>query len=232
LSHFKKSHFKRSLHYENISEVPVFNLCKLHGSLSWELQSKGIAFSPSLAHVTKVAAKAAAATQVVDVPNAADLPTLISMTNGHALESETVAFIEAYESFLVVVNPTKQKFKHTILNQTYYELLRLFSNELEKENCLLLVAGFSFADEHIREIMLRAANSNPTLIVRVLAHTSEAAAEISVRLDAVNASNRNIQVLAPEQDGGPGSPVDKFRYDLKTINELILQPLLKSVVDA
>ena len=33
---FKKSYFKKSLHYENTSEIPVFNLLKIHGSLTWK----------------------------------------------------------------------------------------------------------------------------------------------------------------------------------------------------
>ena len=32
---FKKSYYKTSLHYENTSEIPVFNIIKLHGSVSW-----------------------------------------------------------------------------------------------------------------------------------------------------------------------------------------------------
>ena len=36
LSNFKKSFLKRSLHYDNIYELPVFNLMKIHGSLTWE----------------------------------------------------------------------------------------------------------------------------------------------------------------------------------------------------
>ena len=49
LSNFKKSRFKRSLHYDNIAEMPVFNLLKLHGSLCWELDKNDeITFSPIL----------------------------------------------------------------------------------------------------------------------------------------------------------------------------------------
>src|SRR4029079_4409722 len=108
----------------------------------------------------------------------ADLATLITATAGQIPTAATTAFVAGYEELLVVVNPTKEKFKHTLLNQTYYELLRIYSNELEKENAFLLVIGFSFADEHIREITLRAANSNPTLLIWVVAHSASAAAEL------------------------------------------------------
>ena len=55
----------------------------------------------------------------------------------------------SYKSNFLIVNPTKEKFSDTLLNKNYYELLRIFSNELEKENTLLVVNGFSFNDEHM-----------------------------------------------------------------------------------
>ena len=39
LTNFKKSIFKKSLHYDNTSEIPVFNLLKVHGSLTWKSES-------------------------------------------------------------------------------------------------------------------------------------------------------------------------------------------------
>ena len=36
-------------------------------------------------------------------------------------------------------------FEQTILDQTYYDLLRIYTNELDKENTLLIAEGFSFA---------------------------------------------------------------------------------------
>ena len=137
------------------------------------------------------------------------------------------AFIAAYEKLLIVINPTTEKFKHTLLNHIYYDLLRMYSNELEKENSVLFVMGFSFADQHIREVTLRAANSNPTLIVYVLTHTSDAEKELNARLDAANCRNRNIEIMAPDQkEDPPGSFVDSFCYDFATITLRFLDPLL------
>ena len=49
LSNFKKSRFKKSLHYDNIAEIPVFNLLKLHGSVCWDLDDNDeIVFSGDL----------------------------------------------------------------------------------------------------------------------------------------------------------------------------------------
>ncbi|MEO7028144.1 MAG: hypothetical protein ABI147_01920 [Acidobacteriaceae bacterium] len=119
------------------------------------------------------------------------------------------------------MNPTKEKFKHTIMNQTYYELLRLYSNELEKENTVLFAMGFFFADEHIREITLRAANSNPTLLIYVFAHTADAKSEIEKRFGLTNVKNENIVLMAPGEGAG-----DDLKYDLPTINKLIFSDIL------
>lgn len=40
VSNFKKSYFKKSLHYENTTEIPIFNILKLHGSLTWKKMVK------------------------------------------------------------------------------------------------------------------------------------------------------------------------------------------------
>ena len=40
LENFKKSIFQRSLHFDHISEIPLFNIIKIHGSLSWKHNSE------------------------------------------------------------------------------------------------------------------------------------------------------------------------------------------------
>jgi hypothetical protein len=37
------------------------------------------------------------------------------------IENDTDAFMDAYEKLLIIVNPTKEKFHHTLMNETYYE---------------------------------------------------------------------------------------------------------------
>jgi len=51
----------------------------------------------------------------------------------------------------LVVNPEESKHLESVLNVYYSELLRLYSSELEKENALLFVVGFSMDDKHIKE---------------------------------------------------------------------------------
>lgn len=70
-------------------------------------------------------------------------------------------------SKLYIVNPDKNKFSQTIFQQHYYQVLRSFSYELEKMHTVLIVFGFSFKDEHIKNILERSL-SNPTLTVYFL----------------------------------------------------------------
>jgi hypothetical protein len=227
-NNFKKSRFKKGLYYDKTSELPVFNLIKLHGSLSWYLAKELIFFSHNLAHVQEVAKVLPSMPGVcIDVPAKATFTDLVPKVNGAASDPSLDAFLEAYEKLLIVVNPNKEKFRHTLLNHTYYDLLRMFSNELEKENSVLFVLGFSFADEHIREITLRAANSNPTLIIYIFAYTSESKKELADRLGATNIKNKNIEIIGPEQKKNAfGNLADSFSYDFAAINERFLQPLL------
>ena len=74
---------------------------------------------------------------------------------------------------LAVVFPNKGKFASTVLNETYYDQLRRLSNQLELPNTSLLVMGFSFADEHIRSLITRAAKANPTLKVIIFCYDEE-----------------------------------------------------------
>lgn len=139
LANFKKAIYQRSLHFEHISEIPVFNIIKIHGSLTWmhDATNEKIVFSDTLNHIE----------------------------DGLAGKTGD-AFLEGYKKILVV-NPEEAKHLESVLNLYYSELLRLYSSELEKENATLFIVGFSMEDKHIREITLRAAKSNPTLRIFV-----------------------------------------------------------------
>ncbi|EGQ2953395.1 hypothetical protein EAF39_11650, partial [Staphylococcus pseudintermedius] len=57
------------------------------------------------------------------------------------------------------------------LEQHYYQLIRSFSYELEKKQSVLIVFGFSFADEHIRDIFERSL-LNPELLVILISYSA------------------------------------------------------------
>lgn len=192
LGNFKKSYFQKSLHYENTSEIPVFNIIKLHGSLCWKFDT---------------------------AKDKIYLDRKLDTVRAIKLNLEKPAFEKEYEK-LIVVNPTKEKFQYTLIKQYYYDLLRIYSNELEKENSILFVLGFSFADEHIRDMTERVAGANPTLKIYIFAHSSTSPIYEKLKNEA---KNRNIEILIPEEGK---------TFDLKSVNREIFDkiiPVNKSV---
>lgn len=186
LANYKKSIQQRSLHFDHISEIPVFNLIKIHGSLTWKHDSSNekIIFSRSLEHFDdSLSAKA------------------------------DKAFSDDYKKILVV-NPEETKHLESVLNLYYSELLRMYSSELEKENAVLFVIGFSMDDKHIREITLRAAKSNPTLRVLIFCSDSSKAA-MGTKMSITE--NANVHIHVPETAG------EKFTLEILT--ETILKKL-------
>jgi hypothetical protein len=216
IANFKKAHFRRSFQYDNMSELPTVNLLKLHGSLTWEFKGDdSIFFCQDLRHVRNVRAKIITPGVLLSVKPNTSFDDLVALSDGIAPDKSVDDFLAAYND-LPIVNPTKAKFQHTLMNQTHYEMLRIYSNELEKENTVLFVLGFSFADEHILEITLRAAASNPTLMVYVVAYDSGSATDIGARFPAIEIPNNNIVVIRPTRDAKGN---DVFKYDFMTINK-------------
>lgn len=228
LTNFKKSFFKTSLHYDNISELPVFNLMKIHGSLTWnKKEDESIALSLDLELVKKIKSKKISEDKLIEVDDEKTIDDLIIAANSKTPDNSTDEFISEYEK-LAIVNPTKEKFRETVLNRNYYELLRIYSNELEKENTILFVAGFSFADEHIRDVTIRAANSNPTLKIYIFSHSSDIEEGVKKINDA--SINSNVEIVTPPQkENVAGETGDEFKYNLETLNSKIFGELLKKI---
>ena len=142
---------------------------------------------------------------------------------------ENSNFTEAYEK-LAIVNPRKEKFKETVLNRNYYELLRIYSAELEKENTVLFAMGFSFGDDHIKEITIRGANSNPTLQIYIIAHDDPSKEKIDGKFKEERLGNNNIKVISPSnivQERERDS--DDCKFDLATINKNIFNEILEKI---
>lgn len=87
------------------------------------------------------------------------------------LRKDLRKFKEIYDA-LLVVNPTKTKFKETVFEEQYYQLFRAFEEELQKPNSVLIVFGFSFKDKHINDILKRCL-TNPTLQVFVVPYNKK-----------------------------------------------------------
>ncbi len=236
LSNFKKSIFQKSLHFDNSSEIPVFNILKIHGSLTWKYDGGNIYFDNSLEQVHKV--KSATKIDLINVvtkdsetTKKDDLTSLISKIPTSTIdETKFSSFLEEYDK-LSIVNPTKGKFQQTVLDQKYYDLLRIYANELERENTLLFVMGFSFADEHIRDLTIRVANSNPTLMIYIFARSSNSKNKLEKILDIENnVKNKNIVIVSPTQsEQDDKSFEDDFSYDFDNINAKIFMQILNKI---
>ncbi|NYJ29223.1 hypothetical protein [Allomuricauda sp. ARW1Y1] len=218
------------MHYDNISEIPVFNLLKIHGSVTWEMHNGNINFS-NLGIVESVNHEISKLS-LIDIKKLnddkwksdnrnLDIKEIVDEIDKMNPKPNVDDFINSYEK-LQIVNPTKDKFRDTTFNKNYYELLRLFANELEKENTVLYVMGFSMADEHIREITIRAIKSNPTLKIFLVSYTESADDIISNFLDDLVdiKSFPNVEFICPE-DG----------FNLRKFNDYLLFPLRDSIVE-
>lgn len=201
LSNFKKSILKISPHYGVSSELPLFNLYKLHGSVTWKERGGAIVYNRYLKSLKNLSDFVFGADQIIDPSSisvsstAEDLSELAEVLK----QSKNVDdYLDLYGK-MAIINPTKDKFHSTTLNYTYYELLRMFSNELERENSVLFVMGFSFADEHLREIVLRCAKANPTLIIYVFAY-DQASEDSIIDLLFRNGIHHNIEFIERETD--------------------------------
>ena len=178
-TNFQKIVMRSSLHFHNVTELPVFNLLKIHGSVNWRVEKGKIVNDSRLeqvSHISELLKRLEPLNSFVTYDD-----SLVNMVKeakellaGEGYDHKGVEeFIEKYNE-LVIVNPTKKKFSETVIDDHFYELMRMYSNALERENTLLFVMGFSFADEHILSITQRALKTNPTLLVVIYAYDKDA----------------------------------------------------------
>lgn len=110
-------------------------------------------------------------------------------------------FLKKYNK-LPIVNPTKWKFHETVFEEHYYQMLRQLNYELEKPNSVLIAFGFSFADEHIRNLIKRSL-TNPTLLVYICCYSETMIPELQTYFSDFN----NIKFVVHKE----GNPLD-FTY--------------------
>ena len=225
LGEFGTLRVRQGTRYEYRSEIPVANLFKIHGSVAWYEEHAEIYFDHQLANMRRVqVAHDAAKAGLIPIssPDDVDTTKLFAVAQGQSLDSNGEAFAAAYRD-LRIINPEKTKFATTVLNKTYYELIRRFANELERENSVLLAHGFSFRDEHLRDLVLRAARTNPTLQVIVFCYSREGREDIRTLLPEDQIKNGNILLVAPHE---PEEGASERKLTLDTFVNDYLVPLL------
>lgn len=240
-SNFQISLSKSSMQFHKQAEVPMFNLIKVHGAVNWKEQDGTIRSDTMLMYYVKQALdkidkdyfvnlyKVDGTERTYDeVKTEADDIALHLPNNAYDM------FFDAYNQ-IVMINPTKDKFRTSVLDYHFYELMRIYSNALERENSILFVMGFSFADEHIAKITQRAADTNPTLQIVVFAYSDKDLETYKKNLGIEHGcSNNNILILTPSSF--KESNQDKYKelcesvenFDLKTIN-LLFKEISKNI---
>jgi len=112
--------------------------------------------------------------------------------------------VRAFNESYAVVLPQTTKFRTTLMERNYYELLRIYANELDRENALLVAFGFSFGDDHIFDIT-RKALKNPTLKLVVFAFNEADRDTFAVKFEGHN----NVDIVAPPV----GEQIDFQRFN-------------------
>lgn len=173
-----QSRFIQAKNYNNYSyqsgvferhqvEIPQINLIHLHGSVYWSKEGESIRVNYDfevtqkrlLSNIESDDLVAFSAVLKDKTKTVLDLPLAVAeLVTG---EEEFEKFWANYKE-LPIVNPNKWKFYETVFEEQYYQMLRLLSYELEKPDTVFITFGFSFADEHILNLVKRSL-SNPTL---------------------------------------------------------------------
>ena len=152
------------------NSIPQINLINLHGSVYWSKLDAAIKVGYDLSGregLLDDGAMELLRPFSVALNNPAS--TLADVPDTDFSDAELEAFWASYEQ-IPIVNPTKWKFHETVYEEHYYQMLRLLSYELEKPNAVLITFGFSFADEHILNLVMRSL-SNPGLQVFVCCYS-------------------------------------------------------------
>lgn len=162
IANFNKIQKYKSLQFDNTSDIPIFNIIKLHGSISWKAEEEVILYS-----------------------------------NGDHIEHiEDCDNFEEYYNKLAIINPNKDKHFKTVLDANYASMLRKFALELEKENSVLILIGFSLADKHIKDLLYSVMKSNPTLIIFYFSYE-----KYCINDDKHNEKqNHNLYIISPNNE--------------------------------
>lgn len=178
------SYTKQSGTFERYStQIPQINLIPLHGSGAWIKDGDLIQVDYSIQKdLIKSCSDA--------IPDISSFSTCLNDPNKNIVDLESIKieipnkdkFLEAYKK-LPIVNPTKWKFHETVFEEHYYQMLRYLSYELERQNTVLITFGFSFADEHIFNLVKRSL-ANPFLQLFIFCFNDEEKAFLNEKFKA------------------------------------------------
>ncbi|MEQ9921118.1 SIR2 family protein [Pectobacterium brasiliense] len=178
--HFDSIEVKKGVFDSGEQRVPQLNIVHLHGSVYWRKNEESIHvqyYGYNTDRIIKdIVPELEFFKSIIENPesNRASFNNII-LSDGF-FEIST-SFWNKYNS-LPIVNPTKWKFHETVFEEHYYQMLRHMSYVLERKNSVLIVFGFSFADEHIRNLIKRSLG-NRTLTMFICCYSDHGYQEIS-----------------------------------------------------
>ena len=234
LSDFGNRYYTNTLTLGYRAELASANLVKIHGCASWSTHPAPLHFTNPSQELTTIhdMIESAISKGKISVFNATETANnaytkLKTNTNSHRRSRDNdLDELESRLSSLALVMPNKTKFESTVLNETYYAQLRRLTNQLEVRNSILFVAGFSFADEHIRKLIVRAAATNPTLSIYIFCYNEEAESFITHLIENDGgAPNKNIDTILgkfnnetdePTRDNLGLPEISKFLRDISS----------------
>lgn len=208
--------------------IPVVNLIKLHGSVTWQKDNERIKVSLNNEIFNTLIDKSEALNLFITElgnknPSDQYLTDNFTINNfekyldkdlfseddliegvDRLIELNAIEFgrfKEIYDT-LPIVSPTKRKFHETVFQQHYYQMLRLLSFELERKNSVLIVFGFSFADEHILEIVRRSM-VNPNLKIYIISFDKKSQDSIKEKIG----NETKVEYLPKFKNTPPGTEV-------------------------
>ncbi|MGL5021211.1 MAG: SIR2 family protein [Mycoplasmatales bacterium] len=183
LKNYDKKIYSTGIFGKIKNQIPTINLYKMHGSISWgknnderininynKKSNKFKIFNEPIDNIYEA---------LKETPN-----------------QENLQRFQDFYSKIAIVNPTKKKFMETVFQEAYYHIIRQMSYELEKENSILIVFGFSFADKHITEIIKRSLN-NSSLKIFIYCYSQESKTNIEKKLPKRN----QIEYIVPTDKG-------------------------------
>lgn len=195
-----KNYHKKVYHTGNFDnfnrEIPIINLFKVHGSVSWkyEYNEKQKIIGINVDYQDKE--NKLTEDILLDNLNKEEIKKILQ-------DPENISRLENIRKNLrekfVLIFPEKDKFEKTLFEEYYYQFLRQLSYELERKNTILIVFGFSFADEHIAEMIKRACN-NPTLQIFIFCYNADSKKSILENLHLEELPN-NITPIIPKDNG-------------------------------
>ena len=226
---YSKIYYREALFSNRKAEIPSVNLIKIHGSITWKIDGKDkIVYQDYRTGLEEFYEKHKSKFDKVILNDIKSFFSKVDKTNVDSLINNMISgtlldpiislkadfheMLEEYSNNILIVNPTKEKFSSTLLNKNYYELLRIYTNELEKENTLLVAFGFSFRDEHILDLTKRSL-VNPSLKLLIFCYSEK---EIDqYKLLFRNAKNNNISYIYIK---GKYLTIDEFNQIFRCIH--------------